>query len=49
MKNPTANTIVKRIHGMLGEQLQATFFDADWRNEVDMLIQACAFALCATR
>ncbi len=48
VKNPTANAIVERIHGTLGEQLRATVFDADWSDNVDMLIQACAFALRAT-
>jgi hypothetical protein len=47
VKNPTANAIVKRIHGTLGEQLQATFFDANWSNNVGTLIQLCAFALHA--
>jgi hypothetical protein len=47
VKNPTANTIIERIHGTLGEQLRATIFDADWSPNVDTLIQACAFALHA--
>jgi len=33
---------------MLGGQLRATGFGTDWSNDVDMLIQACAFALHAT-
>jgi hypothetical protein len=48
VKNPTANAIVERIHGTLGEQLRATVFGADWSDDVDTLIQACAFALRAT-
>jgi hypothetical protein len=47
VKNPMANAIVKRIHGMLGEQLRAKIFDADWSDDVDALIQVCAFALRA--
>jgi hypothetical protein len=48
VKNPTANAIVEWIHGTLGEQLQATIFGADWSDDIDTLIQACAYALCAT-
>jgi transposase InsO family protein len=48
VKNPTVNAILERIHGTLGEQLRATVFGADWSNNVDTLIQACPFALCAT-
>jgi hypothetical protein len=47
VKNPTANTIIERIHGTLGGQLRAKICDADWSNDVDALIQVCAFALCA--
>ncbi len=45
IKNPTANGIVKCIHGTLGKQLRATVFSDDWSDDVDTLIQACAFAL----
>ena len=48
VKNPTANAIVEQIHGILGEQLRATVFGADWSDDVATLIQACAFALNAT-
>lgn len=47
VKNPTANAVVERIHGTLGEQLRATIFGADWSDDVDTLIQACAYALRA--
>jgi transposase InsO family protein len=47
VKNPTANGIVERIHGTLGEQLRATVFSDDWSNDINTLIQACAFALRA--
>jgi hypothetical protein len=45
IKNLTANAIVERIHGTLGEQLRATVFGADYSDDIDTLIQACAFAL----
>ncbi len=45
VKNPTTNTIVKRIHGTLGKQLRTTIFGQDWLEDVDRLIQACAYAL----
>jgi hypothetical protein len=48
VKNPTANAIVERIHGTLGEQLRSTIFEHDWSDDVDTLIQACAYALRAT-
>jgi hypothetical protein len=48
VKNPTANAIVERIQGILGEQLRATIFATDWSDDVDTLIQACAYALRAT-
>ena len=48
VKNPSVNAIVERIHGTLGEQLRATVFGADWSDDVDTLIQACAYALRAT-
>ena len=41
-----ANAIIECIHGTLGEKLQATIFDAEWSNDINTLIQACAFALC---
>ena len=47
IKNPAANAIVERIHGTLGEQLRSTIFSTDWSEDVDTLIQACAFALRA--
>ena len=48
VKNPQANAIVERIFGMLGEQLRATVFESDWSEDVDTLIQACAFAMRVT-
>ena len=47
VKNPTANGIVERIHGTLEEQLRATVFSDDWSDDINTLIQACAFALRA--
>ncbi len=48
VKNPTANAIVERIQGTLGEQLCSTIFKSDWADDIDTLIQACAYALRAT-
>jgi hypothetical protein len=48
IKNPTANAIVERIHGTLGDQLRTTIFDSNWSDDVDTLIQACAYALRVT-
>ena len=48
VKNPTANAIVERIQGTLGEQLRSTIFESDWEEDVDTLIQACAYALRTT-
>ena len=47
VKNLTANSIVERIHGTLGEQCWATVFGDNWSNYVNTLIQACAYALRA--
>ncbi len=44
IKNPAANAIVECIHGTFGEQLRATIFDANWSNDINTPIQACAFA-----
>jgi hypothetical protein len=44
IKNPTAYVIIKCIQGTLGEQLRATIFAADWSDDINTLIQACAFA-----
>ncbi len=47
IKNPAANAIVERIHGTLGKQLRSTVFSTNWSDDVNTLIQACAFALRA--
>ncbi len=49
VKNPAANAVavVERIQGTLGKQLRSTIFTTNWSDDVDTLIQACAFALCA--
>ncbi len=44
----TAKAIVERIQGTLGEQLCSTIFEHDWQDDIDTLIQACAYALRAT-
>jgi hypothetical protein len=50
VKNPQASAIVERIFGMLEEQFRATVFDTNcnWSEDIDTLIQACAFALRVT-
>ena len=48
VKNPQANAIVERTFGVLGEQLRASIFQSDWSSYVDMLVQACAFAIRTT-
>ncbi len=49
VKNPTANANVERgIQGTLGKQLSSTIFESDWEDDVDTLIQACAYALRTT-
>ncbi len=37
-----------RIHGTLGDQLRTTIFDSNWSDDVDTLIQACAYVLRVT-
>jgi hypothetical protein len=48
VKNPMANAIVERIQGTLDKQLFSTIFNSDWEDDVDTLIQACAYALRTT-
>ena len=48
VKNPQASAIVERTFGVLGKQLHASIFDTDWSSDVDTLVQACTFAICAT-
>ena len=48
VKNPQANAIVERIFGTLEEQIRTTVFDDNWSEDIDTLIQACAFALRVT-
>ena len=48
VKNPQANAVMERIFGTLKEQLRATIFETNWSEDIDTLIQACAFALRVT-
>ena len=48
VKNPQANAIVERIFGTLEEQIRTTVFNDNWSEDIDTLIQACAFALRVT-
>ena len=49
VKNPTAQSLVERIHLTLGDYLRTAVFSEDvWKDDVDMLIQSCAWAIRAT-
>jgi hypothetical protein len=48
VKTPMANAIIECIQGTFGKQLRSIIFEGDWEDNVDMLIQACAYALCTT-
>jgi hypothetical protein len=45
VKNSQANAVVGRIFEMPKKQLRATIFKTNWSEDIDTLIQACAFAL----
>ena len=44
----TANAVMERMFGTLGEQLWATVFDSDWSKDVNTLIKACAYTMRVT-
>ena len=49
VKNPQANAIIERMHGPLGDQLRCTTFKGtNWHDELDTIVQACAFAVRTT-
>ncbi|KAL7477539.1 hypothetical protein ACHAW6_010840 [Cyclotella cf. meneghiniana] len=49
VKNPTAQAVVKRLHLTIGNQLRMSLYQGDdWEEDVAMLIQACAWAICTT-
>ena len=49
VKNPQANAIIERMHGPLGDQLRCTTFrGSNWHDELDTIVQACAFAIRTT-
>ncbi|KAL7478537.1 hypothetical protein ACHAW6_004297, partial [Cyclotella cf. meneghiniana] len=48
-KNPTVQSIVERLHLTIGDQLHTSPYEGDNRKEdVDMLLQACAWAIRTT-
>jgi hypothetical protein len=45
VKNPTAQSVVERLHLTLGDQLRTSLYSGDrWQEDVNVLIQACAWA-----
>ncbi len=49
VKNPQANAVIERIRAPLADQLRCTTFKgSNWIDDLDTIIQACAFALRAT-
>ncbi|KAL7482706.1 hypothetical protein ACHAW6_008362 [Cyclotella cf. meneghiniana] len=49
VKNPTAQSIVERLHLTIGNQLHTSLYEGDdWKEDIDTLLQACAWAICTT-
>ena len=49
VKNPTAQALVERLHLTLGEQLRVSIYSIDdWHENVNHLLQACAWAFRTT-
>ena len=49
VKNPTAQALVERLHLTLGDQLRVSMYSMDnWHEDVNHLIQACAWAIRTT-
>ena len=49
VKNPTAQSLIERLHLTLGDQLRTSVYELDsWHEDIDALIQAIAWALCTT-
>ena len=46
VKNPTAQSLVERLHLTLGDSLRSSIYNVDdWSKDVNQLIQACAWAI----
>ncbi len=49
VKNPTAQALVERLHLTLGDHLRTAIYNIDdWQDDVNHLIQACAWAIRTT-
>ena len=49
LKNPQANSSIERMHLVLGDQLRTFVFQgSDFWEELDSIIQTCAYAIRAT-
>jgi hypothetical protein len=49
VKNPTAQALVERLHLTLGDQLRTSIYSIDdWQEDINHLLQSCAWAICTT-
>ena len=48
IKNPQAQGVVERMHLILGDALRTTVFEEDFSDDLDTLVQACAYSLRTT-
>ncbi|KAL7488465.1 hypothetical protein ACHAW6_014046 [Cyclotella cf. meneghiniana] len=49
VNNPTAQALVERLHLTLGDQLRTSIYPInDWHEDVNHLLQSCAWAICTT-
>ena len=49
VKNPTAQSLIERLHLTMGDQLRTAIYDIDnWHEDVNYLIQAVAWAIRTT-
>jgi hypothetical protein len=49
IKNPTAQSLIERLHLTLGDHLRTPIYkEDDWQNDVNLLIQACGWAIRTT-
>ena len=48
IKNPTAQAAIERLNLLLGDQLRTTVFEEDWEQDVESIVQSCAWAMRST-
>ena len=52
VKNPTANSVVERVHLTMGDMLRTKSFQANdtwtWHDEIDSILQSIAWAIHST-